>query len=123
VIHAVTHYHVHALGITLSEQQAELARERIAQAGIEAFARIEVRDYRRLNPYVRFDKVASVGMVEHVGLSRLDEYFDAVFQALEPGGLFLNHGIVSLEEARPHGLLEPLWRRLWRRVEQHSGRH
>jgi len=38
-----------------------------------------------------------------------------VFQALEPGGLFLNHGIVSLEEARPHGLLDPLWRRLWRR--------
>lgn len=115
VIHAVTHYHVHAVGITLSEQQAAVARERVAKAGIDAFARIEVRDYRHLNPYVRYDKIASVGMVEHVGLPRLAEYFDAVCQALEPGGLFLNHGIVSLEEARPRGLLDPVWRRLWRR--------
>jgi cyclopropane-fatty-acyl-phospholipid synthase len=115
LIHAVTHYHVHALGITLSEQQAAVARERIAAAGIDACARVEVRDYRQLNPYVRYDKIASVGMVEHVGLQRLPEYFDAVFLALEPGGLFLNHGVVSLADARPHGVLDPVWRRLWRR--------
>ena len=115
LIHAVTHYHVHALGITLSEEQAAVARERIAEAGIDAFARVEVRDYRQLNPYVRYDKIASVGMVEHVGLQRLPEYFDAVFHALEPGGLFLNHGIISLADARPHGLLDLVWRRLWRR--------
>jgi cyclopropane-fatty-acyl-phospholipid synthase len=115
LIHAVTHYHVHALGITLSEQQAAVARKRIAEAGIAPFARVEVRDYRQLNPYVRYDKIASVGMVEHVGLARLPEYFDAACHALEPGGLFLNHGIVSLEDARPHGVLDPIWRRLWRR--------
>jgi cyclopropane-fatty-acyl-phospholipid synthase len=64
---------------------------------------------------VRYDKIASVGMVEHVGLQRLPEYFDAVCHALEPGGLFLNHGIISLADARPHRLLDPVWRRLWRR--------
>jgi cyclopropane-fatty-acyl-phospholipid synthase len=54
-------------------------------------------------------------MVEHVGLLRLPGYFAAAHRALAPGGLFLNHGIVSLEDARPRSLLDPLYRRLWKR--------
>ena len=115
VLHAARHYHVRALGITLSREQAAFARERIAGAGLEDRITIEERDYRSLGRAPRFDKIASVGMVEHVGAGRLADYFSAAFRVLEPGGLFLNHGIVSLEDARPRSRLEPLYRRLWRR--------
>jgi cyclopropane-fatty-acyl-phospholipid synthase len=97
VLHASRRYGVEALGITLSEPQASLARERIAAAGLSERCRVEVRDYRDLRPDARFDKVASIGMVEHVGRRRIRTYFDEVARHLAPGGLFLNHGIVSLE--------------------------
>ena len=114
VMHAARHYGVRATGITLSEEQASLARRRIVGNGLSDRVDIEVRDYRTLvgDPY---DKVASVGMVEHVGLARLPEYFGVAFRMLKPGGLFLNHGIISLEDTQHRGLLEPVWRRLWKR--------
>jgi cyclopropane-fatty-acyl-phospholipid synthase len=115
VIHAAKHYGVSATGITLSEQQATLARERIAREGLSDRVTIDVRDYRTLDDSARFDKIASVGMVEHVGLRRLPDYFAAAYHVLVPGGLFLNHGIVSLSGARPRPVLDPLWRRLWQR--------
>ena len=113
-MHAARHYGVRATGITLSEEQASLARRRIVGNGLSDRVDIEVRDYRTLGD-VSFDKIASVGMVEHVGLARLSEYFAVAFRALEPGGLFLNHGIISLEDAKPRGVLDPVWRRLWKR--------
>jgi cyclopropane-fatty-acyl-phospholipid synthase len=76
---------------------------------------VEIRDYRELGREAPFDKIASVGMVEHVGPRRLDEYFGAAYNALRPGGLFLNHGIVSVEEARPTHLRDRLTARVWRR--------
>jgi len=82
-----------ALGITLSRRQHEEAMRRIAEAGLEDRARVELRDYRELGE-LRFDAVASVGMVEHVGRERLAEYFGCAYRALRAGGLFLNHGIV-----------------------------
>jgi cyclopropane-fatty-acyl-phospholipid synthase len=82
-----------ALGITLSRRQHEEAVRRIAEAGLADSARIELRDYRELGD-LRFDAVASVGMVEHVGRERLAEYFACAYRALRAGGLFLNHGIV-----------------------------
>jgi cyclopropane-fatty-acyl-phospholipid synthase len=97
VLHAVQHHGVRALGITLSEPQAREARERIAAAGLEDRCTVEVRDYRDLPSDERFDKIASVGMVEHVGRRRMRRYFREVARHLKPGGLFLNHGIVSLE--------------------------
>ena len=97
VIHAAERFGVRAVGITLSEPQAELARERIAAAGLEGRCRIEVRDYRDLPPDGSFDKLASIGMIEHVGRARLNEYFAQAFGLLRPGGLFLCHGIVSLK--------------------------
>jgi cyclopropane-fatty-acyl-phospholipid synthase len=115
VIHAARCHGVHATGITLSEQQASLARERVAAAGLSNVVTIDVRDYRTLVDDQPFDKIASVGMVEHVGIERLGEYFDVAYRVLKPGGLFLNHGIVSVEDATSRGTLEPVWRRLWKR--------
>jgi cyclopropane-fatty-acyl-phospholipid synthase len=93
LMHAARHYGVRAHGITLSGNQLELARARIAAAGLEDRVTVELRDYRELDGMTRYDKVASVGMFEHVGLKNLRVYFDAVQRVLAPGGLFLNHGI------------------------------
>jgi cyclopropane-fatty-acyl-phospholipid synthase len=93
--YAAAHYGVRALGITLSEAQAALARRRIAEAGLGDHCVVEVRDYRALPPDARFDKVVSVGMHEHVGHEHIATYFDQAYRVLRPGGLFLNHGIVS----------------------------
>ncbi|MCZ7575493.1 MAG: cyclopropane-fatty-acyl-phospholipid synthase family protein [Ardenticatenaceae bacterium] len=93
VIHAARHYGVEARGITLSRPQAELANERIRQAGLAGHCRVEVRDYRGINEPEGFDKLASVGMFEHVGEALLPEYFERAWHLLRPGGVFLNHGI------------------------------
>ena len=115
VIHAARQHGARATGITLSEQQASLARERVAAAGLSDVVSIEVRDYRTLARDESFDKISSIGMVEHVGIERLGEYFDVAYRALKPGGLFLNHGIVSVEDATSRGVLDPVWRTLWKR--------
>ena len=115
VMHAAAKYGVRATGITLSERQAELARARIAAAGLEDRCTIEVRDYRELPASEQFDKIASVGMVEHVGAAKLGEYFAALQRVLAPGGLLLNHGIVTLSGTRPRSWRERAERRLWRR--------
>jgi cyclopropane-fatty-acyl-phospholipid synthase len=83
-----------ALGITLSRQQHEEAQRRIAAANLQDRARVELRDYRELGEE-RFDAIASVGMVEHVGRERLREYFTCAWRVLRDGGLFLNHGITQ----------------------------
>ncbi len=93
VLHAATRWGVEALGITLSRPQAELANERIRAAGAADRCRVEVRDYRDVEGPETFDKLVSVGMFEHVGESRLAEYFGRAFRLLRPGGVFLNHGI------------------------------
>ena len=115
VIHAVQHYGVTALGITLSEAQAALARERVAAAGLADRCRIEIRDYRQLPADERYDRIASVGMVEHVGVPKLPAYFAALHDALAPGGLLLNHGIVSVDRARPQSWRQRVAGRLWKR--------
>jgi cyclopropane-fatty-acyl-phospholipid synthase len=89
---------VHALGITLSRRQYDEAQRRIGVAGLGELARVELRDYRDLRGE-RFDKVVSIGMFEHVGKARFAEYFRAVYEALRPGGLFLNHAIANEEPA------------------------
>jgi len=83
-----------ATGITLSTRQADEARRRIAEANLEACANIELRDYRELETGA-YDKIVSIGMFEHVGRSRLPEYFKTAFGLLRAGGLFLNHGIAQ----------------------------
>ncbi|MDG9927574.1 MULTISPECIES: class I SAM-dependent methyltransferase [unclassified Pseudomonas] len=98
VIHAAQHHGVHAHGISLSRNQLEVARERIARAGLKDRVTVELRDYRELEGEGRYDKIASVGMFEHVGLRRLPLYFATVRRLLKPGGLFLNHGITNATE-------------------------
>ena len=103
------------VGITLSEPQAEAARERLAAAGWADRVRIEVRDYRDLPADWRFDKAVSVGMREHVGAARLPDYFAAVHRALRPGGLFLDHGLMRGGAEERSGVGRWIARRLWRR--------
>jgi cyclopropane-fatty-acyl-phospholipid synthase len=92
VLHAAQRYGVRAVGITLSEPQADYARVRVAEAGIADRCEIRVADYRELEEGP-FDKIASVGMVEHVGAARLGDYARTLRTLLRPGGLLLNHGI------------------------------
>lgn len=92
LIHAATHYGITGHGVTLSKNQYDLARERVAAAGLSDRVIIELRDYRDLSD-ASFDKIASVGMYEHVGIRRYPEYFGTAMRLLTNGGLFLNHGI------------------------------
>jgi cyclopropane-fatty-acyl-phospholipid synthase len=93
VMHAAKHYGVRATGVTLSERQLTLARQRIAAAGLGHRVRVELQDYRDLPGDSVYDKIASVGMFEHVGIANLPVYFSTVRRLLKPHGLFLNHGI------------------------------
>lgn len=94
-IHAATRHGVSMVGITLSEPQAELARERVGGLGLDDRVEIRTMDYRDLAGE-HFDAITSIGMVEHVGEERIDEYARALAGALRPGGLLLNHGIAAL---------------------------
>jgi cyclopropane-fatty-acyl-phospholipid synthase len=101
-IHAAANYGASVLGITLSEPQAELARERVKAAGVSDRVEIRVADYRDLGSE-SFDAIASIGMVEHVGGQQIDDYASALARVLRPGGSLLNHGISRL----PAGPYEP----------------
>jgi cyclopropane-fatty-acyl-phospholipid synthase len=114
IMYAAEHYGVDATGITLSANQAALAKERIERAGLGDRCRVAIRDYRTLNAGDGYDKISSIGMVEHVGATHLPVYFASAFRALRPGGLFMNHGIVSLSEPRPRSLGERVFRKFWR---------
>jgi cyclopropane-fatty-acyl-phospholipid synthase len=103
LIHAVSNYGVEGLGITLSERQADLANERMAAAGIADRCRVEIRDYRDVQDWNGFDKIVSVGMFEHVGKAKLEEYFQHAYGLLKPGGQFLNHGIATSPVRRAAG--------------------
>lgn len=99
ITHAAEHFGARAFGCTLAEQQLAYTQDLIAHSGLQERVSVNLCDYRDLNG--RFDKVASVGMFEHVGRSRLAGYFQKVFELLNPGGLFLNRGVV-----RPQGVCD-----------------
>ena len=98
VIWAAKHYGVQAHGITLSQAQLDEAKRRIAAEGLQDRITVELRDYRALEGEGVYDKVSSVGMFEHVGLSNLPQYHATVHRVLKPNGLFLNHGITHEED-------------------------
>ena len=98
--HAAVRHGVHVVGITLSEPQAALARERAAAAGVADRVEIRVADYRDM-PGERFDAIASIGMVEHVGAAQIDRYAEVLGGLLERGGRLLNHGIARLRHGEP----------------------
>jgi cyclopropane-fatty-acyl-phospholipid synthase len=96
-LHAARQHGAHVVGITLSEPQAALARERAKEAGVDDRVEIRVADYRELSGE-QFDAIASIGMVEHVGEERIDVYAARLAALLRPGGRLLNHGIAKLKD-------------------------
>jgi len=92
---------VKALGITLSDEQHAYATERIREMGLEDRCEVKLMDYRDVPEDQPFDKIASVGMFEHVGKRNLPAYFAKIHRLLRPGGMVMNHGITtnSLEDA------------------------
>jgi cyclopropane-fatty-acyl-phospholipid synthase len=95
VMHAAQNYGVTAVGITVSKQQAELARKRVDDAGLSGNIEIRLQDYRELGNEV-FDAISSIGMFEHVGRVRVGEYFSSLYNVLKPEGRLLNHAIDSV---------------------------
>jgi len=91
VCHAVQHYGVTAHGVTLAQEQFDFARARIARLGLEDRVTIELKDYRHLEG--TYDKIASIGMFEHVALADHDRYFAQMHKLLRPRGLYLHHAI------------------------------
>ncbi len=123
LLYAAERYGAGGIGVTLSETQAGVARERIAAAGFGDRVEVRRQDYREIDE--TFDVVASIGMVEHVGPDHLPEYFSAVQRLLRDDGRFLNHGITTGNRADtvrrggtrdfigsyvfPDGALVPAW--------------
>lgn len=102
ILHAAMQHGVAAQGITVSRSQHDEADRRIHEANIEDRCAAALRDYRDLSPNRdAFDKIASVGMYEHVGLEKLPQYFRTVRRVLRPGGVFLNHGIARATNSTP----------------------
>jgi cyclopropane-fatty-acyl-phospholipid synthase len=92
---AAQHYGVRAVGITLSEQQYEYVKHQIEIRGLTGQVEVRLQHYADVPVDERFDKIASVGMFEHVGLRKLPVYFARLYELLRPGGLLLNHGITA----------------------------
>jgi cyclopropane-fatty-acyl-phospholipid synthase len=92
---AAEHYGVDATGITLSKNQHQHVRRLIEAKGLQGRVRMELRDYRELDEEQGFDKIASVGMFEHVGMVNMPAYFGKIHRLLKPGGLVMNHGITA----------------------------
>ncbi len=100
VMHAARHYGVRAVGVTLSREQAELARRRVAEAGLIDRVEIRLADYREVDdgPY---EAISSIGMFEHVGSAQLGGYFSRMHALLAPQGRLLNHGISRASGRNP----------------------
>lgn len=92
---AAEHYGVQATGITLSKNQHAHVSRLIAERGLAGRVRMELLDYRALPEREPWDKIASIGMFEHVGAAMLPVYFGKLFRLLRPGGLLMNHGITA----------------------------
>ncbi|VTU13409.1 Cyclopropane mycolic acid synthase 1 [Variovorax sp. SRS16] len=92
---AAEHYGVDATGITLSKNQHAHVQRLIEEKGLQGRVRVELLDYRKLDEARPFDKISSVGMLEHVGSANMPTYFGKLHALLKPGGLVLNHGITS----------------------------
>ncbi len=114
VLHAAEHYGVEAVGVTLSTEQAELATKRVAEAGLADRVEIRVQDYRDVHDGP-FDAISSIGMFEHVGRRRMEEYIRDLHALLRPKGRLLNHAISRPGYPQPDtvvGRSRQLYRRL-----------
>ncbi|MCC2973290.1 class I SAM-dependent methyltransferase [Massilia sp. IC2-476] len=104
VLRAAQAFGARCVGITLSENQALLARERVARAGLTGQVEIRLQDYRDVEG--QFERITSVGMFEHVGVQHLPAYFSRINTLLAPDGVVMNHGITTANvdnSATPYG--------------------
>lgn len=92
---AAEHYGVDATGITLSRNQHAFVEHLIEEKGLGGRVRMRLADYRELKESEPYDRIASVGMFEHVGIAHMGDYFAKVHRLLKPGGLAMNHGITA----------------------------
>lgn len=97
ILTAAKQYKIKALGVTLSSEQHARAKERIKEEGLEGSLEVELTDYRELKGR-SFDRIVSVGMLEHVGKDHLHEYFSHVRDMLKDGGVSLLHCITGIHE-------------------------
>ncbi len=97
LIHAAEHYGVNGHGVTLSQAQFDLARDRIAAKGLGDKLTIELKPFQEITG--QYDKISSIGMFEHVGFANHDAYFGDVKRLLRPGGLYLHHAIARPAKA------------------------
>jgi cyclopropane-fatty-acyl-phospholipid synthase len=105
ICHAARYYGVEAHGITLSKEQLTLTEERIRRLGLEGRVTVELKDYAHVEG--RFDKISSIGMVEHVGIDNMADYMGKISSLLPDRGIFLNHGIT-----RPAKLTDKAFRKM-----------
>ena len=96
ILWAAENYGVSSVGITISQNQYDYVRDYVRTHGLAEKVEVRLMDYRDLPDTEPFDKIASVGMFEHVGLRNLPVYFRKIYSLLKPGGLVMNHGITSV---------------------------
>ncbi len=100
VRHAAKEYGVKALGVTLSQAQAEYAQKRIADEGLSDLAEVRFLDYRKVDES-GFDAVSAIGLAEHIGRAQMPAYFASIHEKVKPGGRFLNHCITRPRSTDP----------------------
>lgn len=100
ICHAAKHYGVQAHGVTLAERQLEYVQAKVARLGLQGRVTAELKDYRDLEG--KWDKIASIGMFEHVGVANMPQYFAKLNSLLRDRGILLNHGISN--RAKPPGI-------------------
>ncbi len=100
VRHAAKEYGVRALGVTLSQSQAEYAQKRIADEGLSDLAEVRFLDYRKVEES-GFDAVSAIGLAEHIGRAQMPSYFASIHEKVRPGGRFLNHCITRPRSTDP----------------------
>jgi cyclopropane-fatty-acyl-phospholipid synthase len=123
VVWAAENYGVRAQGVTLSRAQAEYGQAWIRRLGLEDRARVDHLDYRDLPRATRFDKIAAVGVIEHLGIRNYPGYFARVHEMIEPGGLFLNHGITHEKDWKRSSQTEFLERHVFPNGEMDNVSH
>lgn len=99
LIHAAKHYGAIGHGVSLSEEQTRLARERIRAEGLDDRITIDIKSYTELSG--SYDKISSIGMFEAVGLANHGTYFSTIHRLLKPGGIYLHHAITRRGKGSP----------------------
>lgn len=107
IIQAAKQYGVKSLGVTLSEEQFEKTKERIKNENLEDLVDVKLQDYRELaDSNVQFDRLVSVGMIEHVGRANIPDFMTAADSLLKDGGVFLLHTITKQRETKTDPWIE-----------------